>query len=210
MIIDIKKIEVPLSFWQSKVLLIVGPPCSGKHTLAKDMCAQIGSLKILNTITTRSKRLQVQNDEVIFVTKKDFERRFLSGNFFYANRKEKIFYAYSKSEILQESLKGFGVILIFHSNGALALKKNVHGIPTIFLEAPIDLLIERCRKRGDWKENRHKELLTSISINQKTYAQFKTKEQNCIQISNGSNTSSIPRNVVESAITFYRRISSLD
>ena len=181
----------------------------GKHTLAREMCPQIRTLKMMCTITTRARRLSDRNEEMIFVSREVFNKRLAAGEFFYVNRKKDISYAYSKIELVRKTSRECCAILVFHSKGALALKKRVPGIPTIFVEAPLGVLVARCKNRGDWEENRYNELVKSISINQKAYRLFKTREQNCIRLKNGNNTSPMVRSVVERALAFYRRINVL-
>src|SRR5262245_50386948 len=97
--IDLSNLNIPLSVWQSRVLLIVVQPCVGKQALVRELCARRGKLKPLHTITTRQRRLSDSNDEMTFVVNDEFARRSGLGEFFYTNIRNNGFYAYSKIEL---------------------------------------------------------------------------------------------------------------
>jgi guanylate kinase len=205
--INLNNLNVSLSNWQSRVLLIIGPPCVGKHVLANEMCKREGNIKLLHTITTRPRRPSDLSDEIIFITENEFDKRFSSDDFFYVNRKINASYAYSKIELEKDLSGGSSIIMVFHSTGGLALKQRIPNIPTIFLVSTVDILIERCKKRSEWEKMHPNDLLKVLLKNNKMYNMFVAKENKCIQLENIIDELPIAKDVVSNAITFWRNLS---
>lgn len=185
----------------------MGPPCAGKHALASELCKRERNLKLLRTITTRPQRSSDLNTEMIFVSNDEFNKRFTSDEFFQVNRKTNVSYAYSKIQLEKELSNGFSIIMAFHYRGGLALKQQIHNIPTIFLVSPIEVLEERCKNRDNWKEANSKDLLKALVRNDKMYNKFITRENKCIRIENIINERPIGGHVVEVALNFWKNLN---
>lgn len=134
------------------IYAIVGNTLSGKSTLVRDLVTSTG-IKQVTTYTTRPMR-EGERDGIDyhFISSEEMNNGNYFGrrDFYTVYREEPYSYAMSKDDVFPFEDK----ILILDSAGVRALKDEVgyENVVTVFIDAPIDLLIERGKLRGDSEE----------------------------------------------------------
>ena len=132
--------------------IVLGQTLSGKSTLVRDLVTVTGIKQII-TYTTRPIR-EGERDGVDyhFITSEEMDKPEFFGrrDFYTVYREEPYSYAMSKDDMLP-----FGdAIIILDPQGVRAVKDEIghSNVTTVFIDAPIDLLIERGKLRGDSAE----------------------------------------------------------
>ena len=131
------------------IYAIVGNTLSGKSTLVRDLVTATGIKQVI-TYTTRPMRDGERDGlDYHFITSEemDSDKYFGRRDFYTVYRKEPYSYAMSKDDVFPFEDK----ILILDSAGVRALKDEIgyENVVTVFIDAPINLLIERGKLRGD-------------------------------------------------------------
>ena len=134
------------------IYAIVGNTLSGKSTLVRDLVTSTG-IKQVVTYTTRPMRKGERDGiDYHFITSEEMDKPEFFGrrDFYTVYREEPYSYAMSKDDVFPFEDK----ILILDSAGVRALKDEIgyENVVTVFIDAPIDLLVERGRLRGDSAE----------------------------------------------------------
>lgn len=134
------------------IYAIVGNTLSGKSTLVRDLVTSTG-IKQVVTYTTRPMRKGERDGvDYHFISSEEMD----NGNYFGRRdfhtvyREEPYSYAMSKDDMLP-----FGdAIIILDPQGVRAVKDEIghSNVTTVYIDAPIDLLIERGKHRGDSEE----------------------------------------------------------
>ena len=132
--------------------IVLGQMLSGKSTLVRDLVTVTGIKQII-TYTTRPIR-EGERDGVDyhFITSEEMDKPEFFGrrDFHTVYREEPYSYAMSKDDMLP-----FGdAIIILDPQGVRAVKDEIghSNVTTVFIDAPIDLLIKRGKLRGDSEE----------------------------------------------------------
>ena len=132
--------------------IVLGQTLSGKSTLVRDLVTVTGIKQII-TYTTRPIR-EGERDGVDyhFITSEEMDKPEFFGrrDFHTVYREEPYSYAMSKDDMLP-----FGdAIIILDPQGVRAVKDEIghSNVTTVFIDAPIDLLIKRGKSRGDSSE----------------------------------------------------------
>ena len=132
--------------------IVLGQTLSGKSTLVRDLVTVTGIKQII-TYTTRPIR-EGERDGVDyhFITSEEMDKPEFFGrrDFHTVYREEPYSYAMSKDDMLP-----FGdAIIILDPQGVRAVKDEIghSNVTTVFIDAPIDLLIKRGKLRGDSAE----------------------------------------------------------
>ena len=134
------------------IYAIVGNTLSGKSTLVRDLVTATGIKQVI-TYTTRPMRDGERDGlDYHFITSEemDSDKYFGRRDFYTVYRKEPYSYAMSKDDVFPFEDK----ILILDSAGVRALKNEIgyENVVTVFIDTPIDLLVERGKLRGDSEE----------------------------------------------------------
>ena len=132
--------------------IVLGQTLSGKSTLVRDLVTVTGIKQII-TYTTRPIR-EGERDGVDyhFITSEEMDKPEFFGrrDFHTVYREEPYSYAMSKDDMLP-----FGdAIIILDPQGVRAVKDEIghQQVTVVYIDAPIDLLIERGKHRGDSSE----------------------------------------------------------
>lgn len=134
------------------IYAIVGNTLSGKSTLVRDLVTSTG-IKQVTTYTTRPMR-EGERDGIdyYFISSEEMDNGNYFGrrDFYTVYREEPYSYAMNKDDVFPFEDK----LIILDPAGLQALKEEVgyRNVTSIFVDAPIDLLIERGKSRGDSAE----------------------------------------------------------
>lgn len=132
------------------LFIISGPSGAGKGTLVDRLVARVSGLWVSVSATTRAPRPgEVPDEDYIFITPKEFQRRIDEGDFLewaevHGNR-----YGTLRSTVEQRLATGCDVILEIDPQGAFQVKKVMPSSILIFITAPsMSELERRIRGRG--------------------------------------------------------------
>ena len=134
------------------IYAIVGNTLSGKSTLVRDLVTSTG-IKQVTTYTTRPMR-EGERDGIDyhFISNEEMDNGNYFGrrDFYTVYREEPYSYAMSKDDVFPFEDK----LIILDPAGLQALKEEVgyRNVTSVFIDAPIDFLIERGKSRGDSAE----------------------------------------------------------
>jgi len=130
--------------------VITGPSGAGKGTLIGALVDQVPELEAAVSATTRARR-QREHDgrEYYFLTGDEFERRVAAGDFLehvtYVSGHR---YGTLRAELDRIAEEGRVPLLELETEGALRVRREVHGALTIFIDAPVEELERRLRDRA--------------------------------------------------------------
>lgn len=136
------------------LILLAGCSGSGKNTIIKELLKRNSNLKFLKSCTTRKKRFN-ENDEYVFLSKEEFDKKLKNDEMFEHEEIHQNFYGLTKkvleeiatsNENNQHYIKDIGVL--GHIN-LLRFFKGKVPVLSIFLTAPKKELIRRLKERGE-------------------------------------------------------------
>ena len=140
------------------IYAIVGQTLGGKSTLVRDLVTATGIKQVI-TYTTRPMR-EGERDGVDyhFITSEEMDsgRYFGRRDFYTVYRDEPYSYAMNKDDVFPFEDR----IIILDPPGLQALRDEVgyQNVTSVFINAPIDLLLDRAEERGDSVDEVHRRL----------------------------------------------------
>lgn len=142
----------------NNLFIISGPSGAGEDSIISGL-AKIMPIKWIKTTTTREMRPgESEGNPYYFISKEKFEEKIKENGFFeYAQHYNDNFYGVTFEEI--ERVKASGKIGIWKIDykGVMTAKKLIPEIIAIFINAPLEEIEERIRKRGGISEEYIKE-----------------------------------------------------
>ncbi len=134
----------------ARVFVITGPSGVGKGTLIRGLMERLGELELSVSATTRAPRPGERDGvDYHFLTREEFERRALAGEFVehadYAGRS----YGTLRSELEERVRSGAPVVLEIEVQGARQVRASVPDAVQVFIAPPsLDALRTRLIGRG--------------------------------------------------------------
>ena len=134
------------------IYVIIGQTLSGKSTLVRDLVTATGIKQVI-TYTTRPIREGERDGlDYHFITSEEMDKDDFFGrrDFYTVYREEPYSYAMNRDDVFPFEDK----IIILDPAGVRAIKDEIghQNVTTVFINAPIDLLVERGKLRGDSAE----------------------------------------------------------
>ena len=134
------------------IYAFLGQTLAGKSTLVRDLVTVTGIKQII-TYTTRPMRdKEREGIDYHFITSEEMDsgKYFGRRDFYTVYRDEPYSYAMNKDDVFPFEDK----LIILDPPGLKALKEEIgyQNVTSVFIDAPIDLLIERGKLRGDSAE----------------------------------------------------------
>ena len=131
---------------------VLGQTLSGKSTLVRDLVTVTGIKQIITYTTRPIRKGERDGVDYHFISSEEMDKPEFFGrrDFHTVYREEPYSYAMSKDDMLP-----FGdAIIILDPQGVRAVKDEIghSNVTTVFIDAPIDLLIKRGKLRGDSEE----------------------------------------------------------
>jgi guanylate kinase len=132
------------------VIVVTGPSGAGKGTLISELLRRLPQLEHTVSATTRERRPGEENGrEYWFLEPEEFERRAQAGEFLeqitYVSGKR---YGTLRSEVERIARNSRVCVLELETEGALNVKRRVHGAITIFISASVSELERRLKERA--------------------------------------------------------------
>lgn len=133
---------------QKPLIIISGPSGSGEDSIIEGLAKRMPIERVITT-TTRDKRHGERDGHPYYFMSKDaFERGIAAGDFFeYAQHYNDQYYGVTFEEIKRVEHSGKVGIWKIDYKGVQKAKELVPGILAIFINAPLDILEARLRKR---------------------------------------------------------------
>lgn len=139
------------------LVVIVGPTCSGKTTLAERFVAEKGYGKIVTTTTRDPREGEVDGVDYHFVSEEQFAAAVEAGEFLEHASFGSNLYGITRAALDEAAVKGNGrVVSVNEIKGWLALERlnrspdYAHtSVSGIFIDASPETLARRLRERGD-------------------------------------------------------------
>jgi guanylate kinase len=129
---------------------VTGPSGAGKGTMVQALLARVPKLRLAVSATTRPRRPSERDGEHYwFLSEGEFDRRLTAGDFLeyhefpWGQRSGTL-----RSELDRIAAEGGVPLLELELNGATAVKRQVPGAVTIFVDAPLAELERRLRERA--------------------------------------------------------------
>lgn len=156
---------------EGKIYIISAPGGTGKTTLVQKLLDEFSNVKRSITCTTRKPRKgEVQGEDYHFLNQTEFDAMVLDGDFLEYVSLYDCAYGTPKKWVLEQKAKGYHVVLVIDTQGALALKDKIEAI-LIFLSPPS---IEELRKRLEGRKTENsKDVEKRISLAEHEIAQAK-------------------------------------
>jgi len=133
-----------------RVIVVTGPSGAGKGTMVRALLDRVPQLRLAVSATTRARRPGERDGEHYwFLSDDEFDRRLAAHDFLEFH----VFPWGQRSGTLRSELdriagEGGVPLLELELNGAAAVKREVPGAVTIFVDAPIAELERRLRDRA--------------------------------------------------------------
>ncbi|MBV8396854.1 MAG: guanylate kinase [Actinobacteria bacterium] len=141
---------MPSSTPANSVFVVTGPSGAGKGTMVQALLERVPGLRLAVSATTRSQRPnEVDGEHYWFLSDAEFDRRLDAGDFLeyhvfpWGQRSGTL-----RSELDRIARDGGVPLLELELNGASAVKEQVPGAVTIFVDAPLAELERRLRERA--------------------------------------------------------------
>ncbi|WP_273845778.1 guanylate kinase [Rubrobacter calidifluminis] len=144
---------------QGKLIVVSGPSGAGKDTLIKAALAEIPSLALVASATTRPPRPgEVDGRDHVFLSREEFERWIREGKLLEWAEYSGNLYGTPKESVERLLAEGRNVILRIELQGARAIKKKRPDAVMIFVRAPS---LEETRRRLESRATETRESLES-------------------------------------------------
>ena len=132
------------------LFVVSSPSGGGKGTLIRQVLAVVPNLSYSVSYTTRAPRLgEVDGREYFFVTRDIFDEMVAAGEFLEWACVHGNFYGTSKSQIIEETLRGADIILEVDVQGAASVRRLLMDSVSIFILPPsYEVLKRRLIARG--------------------------------------------------------------
>ncbi len=154
----------------SKLFIISGPSGAGEDSIINGVKKKFPIEMIITTSTREIREGESQGNPYYFISKEEFKNGIKNNKFFeWAEQDRGNYYGVTHDEIERiKKIKGFGLWKVDYK-GVITLKKISPKIPAILINAPIEQLENRLRKRDassdefikerlkyakGWRENR--------------------------------------------------------
>jgi guanylate kinase len=145
---------------EKPLFIISGPSGAGEDSVIEGLRSHFPIERVITT-TSRAMREGEQNGEpYFFITDTEFRNRITDDEFVeYAEQYNGKLYGVTKGEI--ERVRNSGKIGIWkiEYKGVMQAKKQFEGIIAILIDAPIEVLEDRMRRRGGMTEEQIRERL---------------------------------------------------
>jgi guanylate kinase len=132
------------------VFIISAPSGSGKSTLTRELLHRVPSLRFSVSYTTREPRGQErEGQDYFFISREEFERRILKGEFLEYAEVFGNYYGTHISELDRAAAQGVDLVLDIDVQGERQLKGKIPDAVSIFILAPDRKTLEgRLRARS--------------------------------------------------------------
>lgn len=136
------------------LLIISGPSGAGEDSVIDGLAKLMPIERVITTVTRSPRAGESDGHPYYFISTKQFEQKIVSGEMVeYAKHYNGNFYGVTKTELERVAASGNIGIWKIDYKGVETAKKMFPGIIAIFITAPLEILEERIRSRGNVTED---------------------------------------------------------
>jgi len=147
------------------LFVISAPSGAGKTTIIRELFSILPGLRFSVSATTRPKRkIEKEGKDYYFISKEEFAGKIKMGDFVEWEEVHGNLYGTLKSEIENSLSSPLDMVFDVDVKGALNIKKLYPQAVSIFIDAPVDELIKRLKKRSTETEEEIKNRLARLEL----------------------------------------------
>ncbi len=130
------------------IFIISGPSGAGEDSIISGLTKDLEIERVITT-TTRPMRVgDSQGDPYYFISLEEFKDKIVKGEFVeYAQEYNNNYYGVSSTELLRVAESGKVGLWKIEYKGVITAKKIFSDMISIFINAPLDVLVQRIKKR---------------------------------------------------------------
>ena len=131
-----------------KLFIISGPSCAGEDSIIKGLENYFPIERVVTTTTRERRPGEIDGIDYYFISKEKFREKLESNEFFeYAEQYNGNFYGVTFAEIGRVKSSARVGIWKIEYKGVISAKKVMPDIKAIFINAPLEVLAARMRRR---------------------------------------------------------------
>lgn len=133
---------------KNNIIIISGPSGAGEDSIIDGLAAILPIERIVTTTTRKMRRGEREGNPYYYISREEFQKGIDEGAFFeYAEQYNGEFYGVTFAEIERvKKLNKIGTWKIEYK-GVMKAKEVLPEVPSIFINAPLDILEQRIRSR---------------------------------------------------------------
>ncbi len=154
------------------IFVIYGPSGSGQDSVIEGVAKQIAIERVITTVTRPMRSTESQGHPYYFISREEFEKEIKQSSLLeYVEKYLGVYYGVTTKEVERIAKSGKVGIWKVDFEGARNLKQRFPELTVIFINAHLDIIEERLRKRGDITEEDLQARLSHIRewLPKKTY-----------------------------------------
>jgi len=140
-----------LSF--KNMFVVYGPSGSGQDSVVEGVAKKLPLERVITTVTRPMRSTESQGKPYYFISREEFEKGIRQGSFLeYVEKYLGVYYGVTEEEIERIVKTDKAGIWKVDFEGARDLKRRFPELTVIFINAPLPIIEERLRKRGELTE----------------------------------------------------------
>lgn len=145
----------------SNIFIISGPSGAGEDSIISELRKRLDTEKIITSTTRPQRTGEIHGQDYYFISKDQFETLISAGLLYeYAQQYNGEFYGVTVDEIERVAQSDRIGLWKIDYKGVINAKQSIPGIIAIFIDAPIDALESRIRRRDNVEEDYIQERMT--------------------------------------------------
>jgi guanylate kinase len=147
------------------LFVISAPSGAGKTTIIRELFSILPGLRFSISATTRPKRkIEKEGKDYYFIPKEEFDEKIKKGEFVEWEEVHGNLYGTLKSEIENNINSPLDIVFDVDVKGAINIKKLYPKAVSIFINAPVDEIKNRLKKRSTETEEQINKRLTRLEL----------------------------------------------
>jgi len=135
---------------KKNIFIISGPSGSGQDSAIEGLREHFEIERVITSTTRAMRQNEKQGDPYYFISKEEFRDKIKNNAFFeYACEYNNNYYGVTRTEINRAMNSGKIAIWRIEYKGVITAKKHFPDITAILINAPLEILEERIRKRDN-------------------------------------------------------------
>jgi guanylate kinase len=135
------------------IIIISGPSGAGEDSVIDGLEKELALERVITTTTRKPRSGESQGHPYYFTSREDFERRIAAGEFLeYAEEYNHQLYGVTKEELERVNRSGRLGIWKIEYQGVESAKKLFPTMLAILITAPLEVMEDRIRRRGNLSE----------------------------------------------------------
>ena len=138
---------------KNNIFIISGPSGAGEDSIIEGLRKFLPIERVITTTTRKMRKGDKQGKPYYFITKEKFLRGVKNGDFLeHAKEYNDNYYGVTREEISRVKKSGKIGIWKIEYKGVMAIKKIMPEIKSIFINAPLEIMANRIKKRDNVSE----------------------------------------------------------